>query len=211
MKHVLIVSLFALLLSGCRKAAPVASVPVQAPGTSAPLRSFVDLEPGWRVTVITPMRKDKGEADWKYGQPNTRTETTQSGGVSNINVTIELDPSTLFGFERSLYSVEATGLRWLESMRNLNGNETKAAGPLLDVFGGKARKQKMRLLFLTRGSDLNYNMALLRAKDVKAMEALTQRVRQAPATACVGDCVWVSPGVAVRPEKQVAANWVPVL
>lgn len=196
---------------GCRKAAPVASVPPQAPGTSAPLRSFVDLEPGWRLTVITPMRKEKGEADWKYGQPNTRTETSQSGGVSNINVTIELDPSTMFGFERSLYSVEATGLRWVESMRNLNGNETKAAGPLLDTFGGKARKQRMRLLFLTRGSDLNYNMALLRAKDAKAMEALTQKVRLAPATGCTGDCVWVPPGVAARPEKLSGPDWVPAL
>jgi hypothetical protein len=211
MKHVLIVALFGFALTGCRKAAPVASVPVQAPGTSAPLRSFVDLEPGWRLTVITPMRKEKGEADWKYGQPNTRTETAQAGGVSNINITIELDPSTLFGFERSLYSVEATGLRWVESIRNLNGNETKAAGPLLDVFGGKARKQRMRLLFLTRGSDLNYNMALLRAKDAKAMEALTQKVRLAPATACTGDCVWVPPGVAARPEKPSGAQWMPVL
>lgn len=196
---------------GCRKAAPVASVPAPGPGTAAPVRSFVDLELGWRLTVITPMRKDRGAADWKYGQANTRTETTQAGGVANINVTIELDPSTLFGFERTLYSVEATGLRWVESMRNLNGNETKAAGPLLDIFGGKARKQRMRLLFLTRGSDLNYNMALLRAKDAKAMEALTQKVRLAPATACTGDCVWVPPGVAARPEKPAGTGWAPAL
>lgn len=157
------------------------------------------------------MKKDKGEADWKYGQANTRTETSQSGGISNINVTIELDPSTLFGFERSHYAVEATGLRWVESMRNLNGNETKADAPLLTTFTGKSRKQKMRLLFLTRGSDLNYNMALLRAKDAKAMEAFTQKVRQAPATACVGECIWVPPGVAARPEKPAGQNWVPAL
>lgn len=157
------------------------------------------------------MRKEKGEAEWKYGQPNTKTVTSQSGGISNINVTIELDPSTLFGFERSHYSVEATGLRWQESMRNLNGNETQASAPLLGIFGGKARKQKMRLLFLTRGSDLNYNMALLRAKDAKAMEALTQKIRQEPATACVGDCTWVLPGVAVRPEKPVGSGWAPAI
>jgi hypothetical protein len=158
------------------------------------------------------MRKEKGDAEWKYGQPNTRTETSQSGGVANIAVTIELDPSTLFGFERSLYLVEPTGLRWQESVRNLNGNETPAARPLLDTFQGKVKKQRLRLLFLTRGSDLNYNMALLSAKDAPAMEALTQKVREAPATACVGDCVWVPPGVAARPEKPGGAGaWAPVM
>ncbi len=158
------------------------------------------------------MRKDKNDAEWRYGQPNTKTMTSQNGAAANINVTIELDPSTLFGFERSVFGVEATGLRWQESARNLNGSETLATAPLLDIFGGKRKKQRMRLLFLTRGSDLNYNMALLRAKDAKAMEALTQRVRQAPETACADGCVWIPPGVAARAEKPAAAGvWAPVM
>jgi hypothetical protein len=210
-KHVLIIASM-LVIGGCRKSIPIAATPSQAPGTSAPLRSYLDLEPGWRLTVITPMRKDKGDLDWKYGQPNTKTITTQNGAAANIDVTIQLDPTTLFGFERSVFAVAANGLQWRESVRNLNGSETNAAAPLLDIFGGKPRKQRMRLLFLTRGSDLNYNMALLRAGDAKAMDALTQHVRQAPETACAGDCVWIPPGVAARAEKPTGAGgWAPVL
>jgi hypothetical protein len=197
-------------MNACRKASPKANA-LPAPGSAAPLRSYVDLEAGWRLTVVTPMRKDAPEAAWRYGQANTKTTTTQEATLG-INVVIELDPSTLFGFERSVYAVTRQGLLWEESVRNLNGNETKATGPLLAIFDGKARRQEMRLLFLTRASDLNYNTAFLRAKNRAGIEELTQAVRQNPEQACTGDCVWIPPGVAVRPEKRGAdGTWAPVL
>jgi hypothetical protein len=74
----------------------------------------------------------------------------------------------------------------------------------------------MRLLFLTRASDQNYNTALLTAPDALAMDRFTDRVRANPEEACKAgvrqSCLWIPPGVAARPEKPgLRGEFVPVL
>ncbi len=171
-----------------------------APGSLAPQQSYRDLQPGETLTVITPLRKSSGDSDWRYGMPNTSTSVAAESQA--INVTISLEAETQFGFERSQYAVRGDGLTWIESMRNLNGTETTAPRPLLSLFPKPAGRQFVRILFLTRASDLNYNTAIIGARDNKRLSELTQAIRERPEAACrvaAGSwCVWIPPGVAAR-------------
>jgi hypothetical protein len=197
-----------VLLAGCRKSAPpVASAPpvqspVQPPGTAAPPRTYRDLKVGETLTVITPMRKTRDEADWRYGMPNTSTTTGTAGRAANIDVTITLDPQTQFGFERTQYLVKADGLHWVDTVRNTNGTEAVAPKPLLELFPAPKGKYALRILFLTRASDLNYNTAIIGARSVERLGAFTGEIRREPEKACVTSraewCVWIPPGVAAR-------------
>lgn len=175
-------------------------MPAAAPGSLVSLRTFIDLQPGWRLSLVTPMRRDSAAEPWRYGQPTIKTETT-----NGLNVTISVDPKSQFGFERTYYVVKAKGLAWQESMRNLEGKEARALAPILKLFPNPARTQRLRLLFLTRASDLNYNTALLSAPNPTAMEAFTVAVRANPDQACqpgkAQTCICIPPGVAARPEK----------
>jgi hypothetical protein len=186
-------------------------LPASAPGSLVPARTFVDLQPGWRLSLVTPLRRDSATEAWRYGQPNVKTETT-----NGLNVTISVNPGSQFGFERTAYAVLAKGLAWQESVRNLEGKEERAVEPILKLFPKPAGTQRLRLLFLTRASDLNYNTALLSAPNQSAMEAFTLAVRANPDQACLPGksqtCIWIPPGVAARPEKpSIAGGFVPVL
>ena len=170
--------------------------PAAAPGSLVPVRSFLDLQPGWRLSLVTPLRRDSATDSWRYGQPNIKTETT-----NGLNVTISVNPDSQFGFERTVYAVLPKGLAWQESVRTLEGKEERSLEPILKLFPQPARTQTLRLLFLTRASDLNYNTALLSAPNPGAMEAFTAAVRANPEQACRQNCIWIPPGVAARPEK----------
>jgi hypothetical protein len=186
--------LIAVSFGGCHR--PTLA-PAAAPGSLIPSRTYLDLQPGWRLTLVTPLRRDTATDPWRYGQPNVKTETT-----TGLNVTVQLSPNIQFGFERTFYSVLPKGLAWQQSVRTLEGKEESALEPILKLFPKPTKTQTLRLLFLTRASDLNYNTALLSAKNPAAMEALTTAVRANPETACKPNaCIWLPPGVAARPEK----------
>lgn len=186
--------LIAVSFGGCHR--PTLA-PAAAPGSLVNARTFIDLQPGWRLTLITPLKRESATDPWRYGQPSVKTEST-----TGLNVTIQLSPNMQFGFERTLYSVLPKGLAWQQSVRSLEGKEESTTQPILNLFQKPSKTQTLRLLFLTRGSDLNYNTALLSAKNPAAMEALTTAVRANPETACKPQaCIWIPPGVAARPEK----------
>lgn len=75
----------------------------------------------------------------------------------HLNVTNILDPKVGFGFERTHYRVQPKGLAWQQSTRTLDGKEAPADSPHLNLFPKPERKTSLRLLFLTRASDQNYN------------------------------------------------------
>lgn len=181
----------AITLAGCHKQ----PVRIAAP---APVRTYIDLQPGWRLTLITPI----------VGKFTTST--------AGLNVTIQLDPKSQFGFERTLYNVLPKGLAWQQSIRTLDGKETQASAPELNLFPKPASKTRLRLLFLTRASDQNYNTAILFAPNLKSLEAFTVAVRANPDQACQPgkkqSCIWIPPKVAARPEKPSAnGSFIPAL
>lgn len=173
-------------------------------------RVFLDLLPGWRLTAVTPLIQDTPSAPWRYGRVEGKA-TLQNG----LNVTLQLSAEQRFGFETARYAVEARGLRFLEATRNLEGVSSAATAPLLRLFPATERKQFVRILFLTRASNLEYNTALLSAPKAADMAAFTQAVREAPETACREEakrwCAWIPPGVAVTAEKPVSGGFQPAL
>ena len=200
--------LIAVSFGGCHRQKLMTAA---APGSLVPVRTFLDLQPGWRLTLMTPMRRDSATDPWRYGQPSVKTETT-----NGLNVTISVDLNSQFGFERTFYAVQVKGLAWQESMRNLEGKEERALEPILKIFPKPGKTQRLRLLFLTRASDLNYNTALLSAPNPIAMEAFTIAVRANPDQACqpgkAQTCIWIPPGVASRPEKpSTNGDFIPAL
>ena len=192
--------LIAVSFGGCHRQK---LMPAAAPGSLVSTKSFVDLQPGWRLSLVTPMRRDSATEVWRYGQPGIKTDS-----ASGLNITISMSPDSQFGFERSVYAVQARGLAWQESVRTLEGKEERALEPILKLFSKPAKMQSLRLLFLTRASDLNYNTALISAPTPAAIEALTLAVRANPDQACQAGkaqtCIWIPPGVAARPEKPAA-------
>lgn len=195
------------LLSGCARHA-VQTVP---PGAPLPARTYVDLEPGWRLTLITPMRRASARDNWRYGPPSITTVSSDE----NRTVTVRLDPNIEFGYERTQYQVLPSGLRWQKSIRIIEGKEEASPVPLLDFLPRPEGKRHARLLFLTRASDQNYNTAVLLAPNAGEMENLTREVRAHPEQGCrltrQTACVWIPPGVAARPEKPSAGGFVPAL
>lgn len=186
--------LIAVLFGGCRRQVVA---PVAAPGAIVQARTFVDLSAGWRLTVIAPI----GE-----------TGNVNNAQTNGLNVTIHLDPQKKFGFERTEYAITEKGLAWQKSTRTIDGKEESASGPMVPLFSKPGKKQALRLLFLTRVSDQNYNTALLSACDLKALDQLMTVVRANPENACnAPTCIWMPPRVAARPEKPGPNGFVPVL
>jgi hypothetical protein len=71
----------------------------------------------------------------------------------------------------------------------------------------------VRLIYLTRVSDSDHDMAVAAAGDIRALNRLTREVQAAPGVCRSGAgtyCAWVPSGIAIRPEM-LAGDWVPAL
>ena len=72
-----------------------------------------------------------------------------------------------------------------------------------------------RLIYLTRLSDADHNMAVIAAADAAAVDRLTRAMQANPDQACTSTgesfCTWVPPRVAVLAERMTpAGKWEPV-
>ncbi|MFN0103182.1 MAG: hypothetical protein ACKV2U_13965 [Bryobacteraceae bacterium] len=189
------------LLGGCapKRMPPPASL------SGAP--SFIQLEAGWRVRVITPMLKSGGFL-------------LKSAGPQEEGGTITLRAGDEFqGFETAIYAAgkhkrSGVAITLAEVTFNRNGELThpaKSFAPRLRIPG---RLGHVRLLFTRKVSEADHNMAVLAAANPPRLAALTQRVQAAPETACRNNrneyCEWIPAGVAVRAERSAGAGWVAV-
>lgn len=73
----------------------------------------------------------------------------------------------------------------------------------------------VRLLFLTRASHADHDMAIIASDQTESLDVLTRAVQAEGLKGCEihvrGHCSWIPAGVAVRPELQRVAGgpWVP--
>ncbi len=199
LQRIVLLILAACLLPACRKAVPLADP------ASLPVRSWLDLAPGWRLRTIGPIMAGGSESPLFSSEPAT---------LSDSGLTITLKASKdLLGFETIYYSIEASrsgelSLRLVSAIQSIEGKDqphlaSKAAFAL--VPGTRF----VRLLYLLRASVTDHNMAILAASSTAELADLTAKV-QADPSECRGNCQWVPPRVALRAEKRVAGNWVPV-
>jgi hypothetical protein len=185
----------------------VRHIPPVAPPTTQ-IRTYVDLQPGWRIRVVTPVLKSgKYVTDFK--------EAPSSGGA------IELSGDDFVGYETSYYRVSpaaqsGVSIAFVSSIATIQGHESLRSEPIVRLFKIPPTARHVRLLFLTRVSRADHNQAIVAAKEPDELDRLTELVEADPAKNCRAQsdseyCEWVPEGIAVRAEKRDPAhrrNWI---
>ena len=169
-------------------------------------RGYVDLEPGWRVRVVTPI--------FKSGAFKGQTENVETSGS-----TVALKTTDDFvGFEVDYYAVNTPSghepvVEFSSAEVSTNGRRTKPSRPLVPLFNLPEGIHYARLLFLTRVSQTEHDQAILGASSLEALEVLTQKVEFRPAENCKmqpeGICSWVPSGISIQAEKKTGKKWIP--
>ena len=193
---------WACLLTSCAARTPrtplnaakaPASTPVPQPGT------YIDLQPQWRLRAVTPILKSG-----KYALETLGTET------DGKTVTVDTGGDFL-GYEIAYYAVQPRrggGVRIAftaaEATRNgVTAPQTKSIAPLFNL---PRNARYVRLIYLIRVSQVDHDMAVVAARDIRSLNTLTLRVQSNPGEACRGgrdgSCSWIPQGIAVRPEVE---------
>jgi hypothetical protein len=167
--------------------------------------AFIDLQPGWRLRVVTPILKSGG-----YQLRASVPET--SGG------TITVSAADFVGFETAYYSVSnAEGgvrIEFLSATITKGGETTPQPQPLMPLFNVPAGVRFIRLIYLTRVSEADHDMAIIASDQKETLNTLTSAVQADPSnceTKGGAFCSWVPAGIAVRPELQKprSSEWIP--
>jgi hypothetical protein len=172
-------------------------------------RSYVDLQPGWRIRVITPILKSG-----KF-----KVQLHEIAG-SNDPLAVATGDDFL-GFETSYYAVndrEGAGVTVVFASAELKKEDktVRQPRPLVDLFDLPENARYVRLVFLVRVSQADHDQVILAASNLGGLDALTERVQANPIENCTKSaesfCSWVPEGISVQPEKLESArrkNWVP--
>ena len=172
-------------------------------------KSYIDLEPGWRVRVVTPiLSSGKFKMQPKEFHSESKTVALQTGGE-------------FLGYETDYYEVGAPDgngvvVRFGSAEFTSNGKSSKRSQPLVPLFDLPENVRYVRLLFLTRVSQTEHDQAILGSSSLADLDALRRKVEDSPAENCKiqpeGVCSWVPAGIAVQPEKRTSASgktWIP--
>lgn len=168
--------------------------------------SYIDLEPGWRLRVVTPILKSGGY----------RLRVT---GETAGNATMAISAGDDFlGYEVAFYAVGTRRALEFQSAEIIrDGKSTPQPVPIADLFHLPRGVRHARLIYLVRISQADHDMALAAAKDIDDLESPTHRVQANTAHACGNArgvfCVWIPAGIAVVPETRKtidgSVEWVP--
>jgi hypothetical protein len=172
--------------------------------------SFITLQSGWRLRVVTPILKSGGyqlHAAKPVEQGNT--------------VTLEAG-SDFTGYETAYYLVApATGdrisLEFTSAEVTKDGKTSPQPNPLVPLFQDRKPIRYIRLVYLKRSSRSDHDMAVIGAQRPDLLESLTGEVENGGNENCRTEkrvfCSWIPAGIAVRPEilKHVDGEprWVP--
>ncbi|MGA2182611.1 MAG: hypothetical protein ABSH47_06235 [Bryobacteraceae bacterium] len=195
-------SLLVLLNACVARTAHVAANRAPAVGP----RYYIDLEPGWRVRVVTPILKGGGYRVRTAGEPGA---TTLKAGADFL------------GYEIAWYAVKArfpSGERVVFTAAEVHNKDgvVPAAQPLAPLFHVPGEARYVRLIYLVRASEADHDMAVVAASRRDALDPLTAQVRTNP-QACQSQrgtfCSWIPDGIAVTPEVRTTAagaeQWAP--
>lgn len=194
----LICTAFALILTGCSIRQQTALPPQPVPPTN---RGYVDLEPGWRVKVVTPILKS---GEFLLSEQAIRTNKAGPDFV---------------GYELAYYSVDrrtdgGVSIRVASVERFIGGQRAKARQPLARLFEFPRNERFVRLLFFTRVSEADHDEGILAAASMQELVQATRYVLADPEANCRTDegifCSWIPRGIAAQAEKRTAdgKNWV---
>ena len=168
--------------------------------------SYIDLAPGWRLRVVTPILKSGGYVL----QPSSET---REGHTVTLSVGKEFQ-----GYEVAYYTVKRrNGLALASAEVTRDGTTSPQREPVAHLFELPRGVRYLRLIYLVRVSHADHDMAIAAARNMDDLAALTQRVESDPAHACRAEqepfCAWIPKGIAVVPEvpKKIegGVEWVP--
>lgn len=201
---------------------------VHVPPQPTPARSmyWIDLQPGWRVRVVTPVIKSDGhfvEGLPVFSSAGPGPSGQPSGGTTN-GATITLKTGKNFvGYEISLYAVKpprAGGVRVVFGTAAIHQGEKETVRwhPIVPVFRLPRNDAFIRVLHLAWGMHGNHEAAILAANRRGLLDEVTKQV-QYHVDACRNTadthCFWIPTGMAVIPEQRDGAGtngqWVPAL
>ena len=195
-----------ILFSSCTMRHAPQALPA-ADGIAAP-EQFLDLQPGWRLRVVTPILKSGG-----YSISPKNTE------INGSDISIRAGAEFL-GYETALYNVKRNGsgvLIQFASAAILRDGKTEAnAQPLVRLFEIPRGLKFVRILYLLRFSGADHTMGVIATADQADLQAFTQQVQNSPEQACASStkrfCSWIPDGIAVRAElfHPGSREWQPV-
>ena len=172
--------------------------------------SWVELQPGWRLRVITPLLKSGGY----------RLKSSDAQQDPGNTLTIR-GADEFLGMETTWYHVQARtsqpGVRIQTGRveRVVEGQSQLAEKPAATLFPLPDDARRIRLLYLTRVSSADHDMLVVSGRTYRELEELTAVIRMSPADACKSTpyCSAVPAGIAVRTEMPVLVDgreqWVP--
>lgn len=184
----------ALIGTGC--SARQSKAPPMAPKLSSH-PEYIDLQVGWKLRVVTPINK-AGTYRVQF------REEQQSGGE------IRLKADGFVGYETAYYAVEARQrgriqMRLVSAELMQDGKSAALSKSIKPLFALPKNTRFVRLIYLTRISDSDHDMAVVSSDRIETLDGLTRQVLANATTGCNSfkdaQCSWIPAGVAVRPEK----------
>ena len=180
------------------------------PNLSMMERGYVDLQPAWRIRVVTPVTK--------AGRFDVAAESVETNGRM-----LALKTSDDFiGYEVAYYSVIARqgggiAFQFKSATVTKNGVASRQTRPLVRLFELPPDARFVRLLFLARVIPAEHNQGIVAAATLQQLQTLTEQVLADPVHNCRSDrgtfCEWVPLGIAVQPEQKrenKTEDWTPV-
>lgn len=165
----------------------------------------MDIAPGWRLRVVTPLLRSGG---YLLSQDSGATKPLPPG--SSIEIRTGGD---FLGYETAIYAVgPGARIRLTSVEAMIDGKLEPRSKPTAKLFAVPGSPEFLRLVFLTRVSAADHDMAVLTARRYEDLEAHTLRLQSAPDQNCLDahTCSWIPKGIAVRAEKPTASGeWIP--
>jgi hypothetical protein len=170
----------------------------QAPAAGS-RHDYIDLEPGWRVRVVTPILRSGGFRLKSSAQPLSHEgELTLTAG------------SDFVGYELAYYAVKArfpSGTRVVFNSAEVHNKDevVSTTRPLVPLFRFPPEARCVRLIYMTRLSETDHDMAVVAANKKEVLELLTEQVLANPVN-CRNRrdafCSWIPQGISVTPEMR---------
>lgn len=202
-------TLIVILMSSC------APREVHAPAPAAPPHTmeWIDLQPGWRVRVVTPVIKSGGHLvnGGRVGGRGEFQAIAPISGQASHAATVTLKTANDFvGYEVSLYAVKgrrAGGVRVVFSSAVINrgGKRTVQSKPIVPLFQLPGKDRFVRILHLAWGRRGEHEAAILAANRRNLLDPFTRQVEY-HSSACGNThkvfCSWIPAGIAVIPQRR---------
>jgi hypothetical protein len=157
---------------------------------------YIDIQAGWRLTVVTPITKSGAFVVKSVDQRTEDNGITLSAGAD------------LVGYEVAHYIVKAerrkrVRVEFSSAEVTKDGKTEAQPRSIAPLFQPARRANYLRLIYLVRISEADHNMAVVAARQLDALDTITRQVQANPAGCKVSryaSCSWIPEGIAVRAE-----------